>query len=150
MKLFRIAEGPTQIGPGQIVSFDAEQYKPRAHRVRMIERAGDRFVVAANELLDLKQGEIVGFPEMPKHLAGKAQEIPGEAPSGRKTEEAVKHLGGDRKSKIIAAIGKLDPDNRRHYRSDGLPAVATLEKLLGFNITPAERDAAWKAMQAKK
>ena len=53
----------------------------------------------------------------------------------------------DRKARIIAAIGELDPDNPEHFTKGGKPEVKALEAILGFDITAAERDAAWAAFQ---
>lgn len=151
MNLYR-ATTLIQIGPGEIFALSEAQLRDRAHRVRVIEKAGEVTVVSANELLDVKAGEVIGLPAVAKNLVGKVEEIKSAAPivEGKKTAAAVENKGGDRIGKIVAAIGKLNPNNRNHYRSDGLPAVASLEKAAGFDITAAERDEAWRRFSAKK
>ncbi|MCK4959717.1 MAG: hypothetical protein KAT00_09950 [Planctomycetes bacterium] len=64
---------------------------------------------------------------------------------------AKKTAGGDEpptEAEIIEAIGKLDKDNPEHWTSGGKPQVVTLEGLLGKQISAADRDAAWSAVQA--
>ena len=51
----------------------------------------------------------------------------------------------DRQAEIAAAIDRLDPDDRALWTKDDRPQVAALEAALGYDITAAERDAAWEA-----
>lgn len=150
MDLYRVTAGPIQMGPGSIFSIDEAQMKRRTGRVRRIEKVGERFTVIADDLLDFKQGETLGLVEEPKHLVGRIEKLKGVEPikDGPKTAKAI--AGKDkRQADIIAAIGQLNPDNPKHFRTDGMPAVGALEKALGFQISAAERDKAWKASQAK-
>ena len=144
MDLYRIVTGPIQLGPGEIVSLDQEQFRPRAHRMRVIETVGERTVCACADLQDFRGGEVIGLPALPKRLA-EALEAVGEAEDGKKP---VADKSDERRARILAAIPKLKPGNRRHFRSDGAPAVAALEKLLGFDISEQERDAAWAVFAA--
>lgn len=48
-----------------------------------------------------------------------------------------------RLSEIHAAISRVDLDDKNAWTKNGGPKVSTLEKLLGYQITEAERDAAW-------
>jgi len=47
------------------------------------------------------------------------------------------------------AFAQLQPDNKDHFTSTGLPQLDVLEKLIGRKVTSAERGEAWIAYQAK-
>jgi len=49
---------------------------------------------------------------------------------------------------IEAAIRQLDPDNPMHWTQAGKPQVYALEEILGYQISAAQRDAAWEVVQA--
>ncbi|MGF7175850.1 hypothetical protein [Azospirillum doebereinerae] len=49
--------------------------------------------------------------------------------------------------RILAAIGKLDPENPAHFTKAGKPEVKALSDLLGVEITAKQRDDAWAAVQ---
>ena len=49
----------------------------------------------------------------------------------------------DRALRIRDAIGKLDVNDADHWTSSGKPKVDWLEYFAGFDLTAAERDAAW-------
>ena len=55
-----------------------------------------------------------------------------------------------REGKIARAVEKLNPRNLSLYTSTGLPRVDALEKILGFDISMAERTAAHEAVEAKR
>jgi hypothetical protein len=48
--------------------------------------------------------------------------------------------------RIIAAIGKLDPANAKHFKA-GKPDLKALGEVLGADITVDQRDQAWAALQ---
>lgn len=48
--------------------------------------------------------------------------------------------------RIIAAIGKLDPANAKHFKG-GKPDLKALGELLAADITADQRDRAWAALQ---
>ena len=48
---------------------------------------------------------------------------------------------------IVDAIGKLEDGNAEHWTKGGKPEVRALEAVLNYDITAAERDAAWDAYQ---
>ncbi|UTV30165.1 HI1506-related protein [Photobacterium atrarenae] len=48
---------------------------------------------------------------------------------------------------LIAAIGKLEPDNPDHFTTANKPQVDALEKLVGRSVTASERDDAWEDFQ---
>ena len=50
---------------------------------------------------------------------------------------------------IVAAIRKLDIHVSTNWLKSGKPSVRALEKMLGYDITSAERDKAWQAVQAQ-
>lgn len=48
--------------------------------------------------------------------------------------------------RIIAAIGKLDPANTKHFKG-GKPELKALGEALGVAVTADQRDRAWAALQ---
>ena len=59
------------------------------------------------------------------------------------TEQSKESKDSARLNEIHAAISIVDPDNESLWTKNGGPKVSTVEKLLGYQITEAERDAAW-------
>jgi len=160
MDLYKVIAGPIEMGPGQVFSLDAgDQMRRRGHRVRRIEAhkvdvAGgkkmERVVVIADELLQFKTGEVIGLVEVEKRLEGKLEKVPGVEPVKESPKVVAAATGKSRRqSDIIAAIGQLNPRSRKHFTSDGKPAVPAIEKVLDIQISASERDRAWRSMQAK-
>lgn len=58
-------------------------------------------------------------------------------------EAGEEDLAPDR---LIAAIGRLDPANPRHFKG-GKPELKALGDLLGVDVTADQRDRAWAALQ---
>ena len=56
----------------------------------------------------------------------------------------------ERIAAIAEAIAGLDPDDGKLFTKAGPPRVKVLEKLLGYDITEAERDAAWALILERK
>ena len=50
---------------------------------------------------------------------------------------------------VIDAIDHLDPDDPDRWTKTGKPQVVPLEDYLGYDISAAQRDAAWEQYQAK-
>lgn len=48
--------------------------------------------------------------------------------------------------RIIAAIGKLDPANAKHFKG-GKPDLKALGDVLGVDVTADQRDQAWAVLQ---
>lgn len=48
--------------------------------------------------------------------------------------------------RIIAAIGRLDPTNAKHFKG-GKPDLKALGDVLGTDVTADQRDHAWTALQ---
>ncbi|ENM6044721.1 hypothetical protein AB8H57_002775 [Vibrio parahaemolyticus] len=48
---------------------------------------------------------------------------------------------------LMDAIKQLDPSNDAHFTKSGKPELKALSAILGRNVTGAERDEAWSAMQ---
>lgn len=46
---------------------------------------------------------------------------------------------------IVAQIAQLDPKSAEAFNRDDKPAVAALERGLGYDINQADRDAGWEA-----
>jgi hypothetical protein len=52
-----------------------------------------------------------------------------------------------RHAKICEAIGMLDPANEELWTRSGKPDLAALVAVTGWNVTAAERDAAWSEVK---
>jgi hypothetical protein len=48
---------------------------------------------------------------------------------------------------LMDAIKQLDPSNDAHFTKSGKPELKALSAILGRNVSGAERDEAWNAMQ---
>ena len=55
----------------------------------------------------------------------------------------VKEQAASRDQVLDRALASLDPNDAALWTQNGLPQVAALEAAAGFDITAAERDAAW-------
>lgn len=60
---------------------------------------------------------------------------------------AVDGGGNGNALSIAEAIMQLDPNNEAHFTRSGKPEVKALAALLGENVSAAERDEVWDAMQ---
>ena len=58
--------------------------------------------------------------------------------------------GDELQAAIRGAIEALDPNNPRHFTKGGKPEVKALEARLDFDISAAERDEAWTAVEATR
>lgn len=72
---------------------------------------------------------------------------------GREEEAGESGADADRHAQILAAIRDLleaDPDRADEtvWTKAGKPEVRAIEELLGFDISAAERDAAWEELNA--
>lgn len=56
---------------------------------------------------------------------------------------AVNEQAASRDQVLDRALASLDPDDAALWTQGGLPQVAALEAAAGFDVTAAERDAAW-------
>jgi len=70
--------------------------------------------------------------------AGKGAD-PGPSPAAAADE--------DRHQAIVDVIAVLDPEDAQLWTKSGAPVVAALERVLGHDITAAERDAAWEGYE---
>ena len=77
-------------------------------------------------------------------LLGRGRRKPSPAPKP-KPSPAPKPKGDP----IVAAIRSLDTDDRSLWTRSGKPRVSAVEDVLGRDITAAERDKAWAAVQAQ-
>ncbi len=50
---------------------------------------------------------------------------------------------------IMEAINALSPTSETFWNKDGRPAVAAIERVLGYDISVADRDAAWDVYQER-
>ena len=55
----------------------------------------------------------------------------------------------ERLAEIQNSIGLLDTTNSDLWLKDGRPNTAAIIAIVGWNVTAAERDAAWSALQVK-
>ncbi|MBO0211644.1 hypothetical protein, partial [Vibrio sp. Vb0877] len=49
---------------------------------------------------------------------------------------------------LMDAIKQLNPSNEAHFTKGGKPELKALSTIVGRNVTGAERDEAWEAIQA--
>ena len=63
--------------------------------------------------------------------------------------EKAKAEAEERANLIIEAIGQIDPEQRENFTEAGAPKVLALEAVINFDITEAERDAAWAFFKAE-
>lgn len=96
---------------------------------RVRNRPGTPITLAADEADTLvkRWGEVKG----PAIAAAKPAKPEGEALMGA----------------IAEVIKDLDQDSEEHFTKSGAPIVSAIEKVLGYDITAAERDAAWAAIK---
>lgn len=72
------------------------------------------------------------------------EEIPDEKPNGAEPGDP-----GERQVMIVAAIEQLVLGGKReNFTAGGLPHTKALTKVLGWEVSNAERDAAWKALKS--
>ncbi|MDX8384665.1 MAG: hypothetical protein R8M45_11330 [Ghiorsea sp.] len=62
--------------------------------------------------------------------------------AAKQTKASPRPDGVDIQSEIITAIGLLDTADQASFTSTGLPQVAAIEAILGYDITAAERNEA--------
>lgn len=72
-----------------------------------------------------------------------------EAPPRMEPQEPVKPEGEALTEAIVAAIKALDLGDEENRTAAGKPQVSALELALGYEITAADRDAAWAVVQAE-
>lgn len=77
----------------------------------------------------------------PSPVSAAASQAP-EAP-----EPPVKPTGKDLDAALAGVIKTLDLKDPEPWTGTGAPSVAVLEKILGYDVTAAERDAAWDAVR---
>lgn len=95
-------------------------------------------------------GTVLALPEDEADaLVARYGEYKGGAPEVPAAPAVVKPKGDKLLAEIAAGIGALDAENEEHFTAGSKPAVAVLEKILGYDITAEERDAAWAGMQKR-
>lgn len=62
----------------------------------------------------------------------------------------AKPEGDELQAAIRGAIGKLDPADKSKRTKGGAPKTEALEAVLDFDISAAERDEAWAAVEAER
>lgn len=74
----------------------------------------------------------------------------GDIPPSQNTDEPPKPTPvADGLDKVVEAIAMLEPDNKEHFTTQGLPRVEALEELLDMDIDMETRDQAWELHQKK-
>ena len=58
--------------------------------------------------------------------------------------------GGADIADIVAAINRLDPVDKSAWTAGGKPQVAALEKIIGRDISAADRDTAWAQIPVQR
>ncbi len=101
-----------------------------------IKRDGKKYPVGS--MIELEDGDAAKLHEAIGDEV--ASQGGGQAP----TDEAA------RIAAIAEAIGKLDKADAALWKKDGAPNTAAIVMQVGFEITAAERDAAWAQVSAAK
>lgn len=97
------------------------------------------------EELRSDHAKVVGERDAAREEAKAAQAAAEEAKQKLEATQAP-----DRMARIREAIGGLDRDDSALWTGAGIPKVEAIETVVGFNISAAERDAAWEALSAGK
>ena len=61
MKLYRIAEGPARLGPGEVAALLPAQYALRKDYLRSLGEIADRVHVEVTQPVEFKKGEVIGL-----------------------------------------------------------------------------------------
>lgn len=90
-------------------------------------------------------GEVVELSEASaRHwLNRNIAKIVGAAAEPEPEDEDLRPEGDALMAAIAAAVGELDAESDDHFTKDDVPKVEALERVLGYGISAAERDAAW-------
>ena len=54
------------------------------------------------------------------------------------TPESIARFSGGREEQIMQAIQAMDETNAEHFDANGIPSIAVVEQILGYEITPDE------------
>lgn len=87
----KVVSGPVVIGAGTLLELTEAQYRPRAHKVEVVQAPGKTskvWGVEASVPLDFKAGEVVGVVELPKHLGDRVVDL--DAAAKAAAEEAAR------------------------------------------------------------
>lgn len=71
-------------------------------------------------------------------------------PQGDGNQSTVVEFSEDKTTAIKQAIQLLDPKSEDHFTGSGVPQVKAIERLLGYDISAADRDAAWSELNEGK
>jgi len=102
----------------------AGKHMPRGKQLRGVEYSLARSMISANQAIE-------GLHDLDPEVSAEQQQ----------------QNDAERLELIVAAIGELGPDD---FTQGGLPEVEALEGALGFDLSAAERDQAWKTHKARQ
>ena len=105
MKKFNVIGGIIEFGPGQLVGLDKDQYELRAHRVDLVEKKGEGFIlVKTRDHLQFKAGETIALEGLPKHMVDRLEPV--DAPSTPLDQIAVQKAAATKKAAAKAKAAK--------------------------------------------
>lgn len=103
----------------------------------------------ARSLLNDPRFEVIGLDDLIAKVQAEEAEKKVEAQPEEKKGPVKPASKGELYAAIRDAADQLDVDDEDNFTATGKPQVAALEKILGYDITAAERDAAMEAVAPK-
>lgn len=144
------ADGPAHASAAEAAEVTAAEGVAAADAVRELRDAlcsHHEVVEALAARVALLEAEPAGTPEIHRQaieaLERRVDVLEGTAPPPASPSRE------ERYARILEAVGQLDRADGGDWTASGVPAVAALERLSGLtDVTAAERDAAWAAVQS--
>ncbi len=125
----------------QTVRVGMPPLKPGDADTREYMPPGSVISIEPDEAERLAKAGIVKEPEREVVRVVERVEVPAPPPPAPLPPEAE----ADRVAALVAAIPELDPDE--DFTRSGAPAVKALERVVGWDVTMADRTAAWVEFQ---
>ena len=123
---------------GGFVGFEKDEHTTRFGAC--VKETDEDGVYQIIKPFQIKAGHVFGYSgDLPKSTVALLDDMDADS-----NENNSNKLDEKRIVDIVIAISDLDPDSEDDFTNNGIPQVKALEDALGFDITAAERDAAWK------
>ncbi len=89
-------------------------------------------------------GDVAGFPDhiAERYVADGLAEPVDKEPEASEVE-VEEEVSADDLNRVVAEIGRLNPEDPAHWTKVGLPQCDALTDRLGFRVTTLLRDRAW-------
>lgn len=113
-----------------------------------------KFSTVWQDVTDAQQGQSgAGLQSKPNPNGSQGTQNSGDGsqpPQGDGNQGTVVEFSEDKATAIKQAIQLLDSKNGDHFTGSGVPQVKAIEQLLGYDISAADRDAAWGELNEGK